>query len=251
MFHNIEQNTDEWLDMRIAKVTGSAVGKIMASSRELSILKVGKDGFKIANMATKTVLAKPYETKIDAEKALSVMYTKNPEKSFTDTAKKAAITIARESVTGKRSLVESYSNAHMERGHEQEPLARTLYEDLTFCDVANGGFYDNGLTGCSPDGRVNDDGLIEIKSVIDTTHFATMQRNSFDPAYRWQLYFNLKESGREWIDFVSYCADFPEQTQLFCHRIHANLSGEAFKQIDLRLLEFEVLVCDYKKIIKG
>lgn len=251
MFHDIDQNTDEWMDMRIAKVTGSAVGKIMASSRELMILKSGKDGFKIANMATKTVLAKSYETKIDAEKALSIMYAKNPEKTFTDTAKKSAIIIARELVTRKRSLIEGYSNAHMERGHEQEPIARALYEELTFCDVANGGFYDNGLTGCSPDGLVNNDGLIEIKSVIDTTHFATIQRNSFDPAYKWQLYFNLKESGREWIDFVSYCADFPEKTQLFTHRIWSNLAGEQFKQIDLRLLEFESLVNEYKKIING
>lgn len=202
---DVEQNTDEWLDMRIAKVTGSAVGKIMA----------------------------------------------NYGKAFGEPAKKAAVTIARELVTGKRSMIEGYSNAHMERGHEQEPIARALYEDLIFCDVSNGGFYDNGLTGCSPDGLVNNDGLIEIKSVIDTTHFATMQRNSFDPAYKWQLYFNLKESGREWIDFVSYCADFPEQTQLFVHRLYASLSGEAFKQIDLRLLEFESLINTYKGIIRG
>lgn len=205
MFHDVEQNTDKWLDMRIAKVTGSAVGKIMA----------------------------------------------NYGKAFGEPAKKAAITIARESVTGKRSLNDSYSNAHMERGHEQEPIARKLYEELTFCDVTNGGFYDNGLTGCSPDGLVNNDGVIEIKSVIDTTHFATMQRDSFDPTYKWQLYFNLKESGREWIDFVSYCADFPEQTQLFTHRIWANLSGDYFNQINVRLSEFKVLIDSYKVVIRG
>ena len=202
---DVEQNTDEWLDMRIAKVTGSAVGKIMA----------------------------------------------NYGKAFGEPAKKAAVTIARELVTGKRSLIDGYSNAHMERGHEQEPIARALYEDLTFCNVTNGGFYDNGLTGCSPDGLVNNDGLIEIKSVIDTTHFATMQRNSFDPAYKWQLYFNLKESGREWIDFVSYCADFPEKTQLFTHRIHASLSDEMFTKIEVRLLEFETLINQYKGVIRG
>ena len=80
MWEDVEQNTDEWLDMRIKRVTGSAISKIMASSRELVILKAGKDGFKIANMGTKTVLVKAYETKIDAEKALSIMYAKNQEK---------------------------------------------------------------------------------------------------------------------------------------------------------------------------
>lgn len=202
---DIEQNTDEWLDLRIAKVTGSAIGKIMA----------------------------------------------NYGKSFGEPAKKAAITIAREMVTGKRSMIEGYSNAHMERGHEQEPVARALYEDFNFIDVTNGGFYDNGLTGCSPDGLVGDNGVIEIKSVIDTTHFATMKRNSFDPAYKWQLFFNLKESGREWIDFVSYCADFPENTRLFTHRIFASMAEEEFNQIDSRLLEFESLINECKKIIKG
>ena len=205
MWEDVEQNTDEWLDMRISKVTGSAVGKIMA----------------------------------------------NYGKAFGEPAKKAAITIARESVTGKRSMIEGYSNAHMERGHEQEPIARALYETLNFCDVTNGGFYDNGFTGCSPDGLVNEDGVIEIKSVIDTTHFANIQRASFDPAYKWQLFFNLKESGREWIDFVSYCADFPEQTRIFTHRIWASLADEQFKQIDLRLLEFKSLVDEYKKVING
>lgn len=202
---DVEQNTDEWLDMRIAKIGGSSIGKVMA----------------------------------------------NYSKAFGDPAKKLAVTVARELVTGKRSLAEGYSNPHMERGHEQEPIARALYEDLTFIDVTNGGFYDNGLTGCSPDGLVGDDGMIEIKSVIDTTHFATMQRNSFDPAYKWQLYFNLKESGRDWIDFVSYCADFPEKTKLFTHRILASESGEYFKQIDTRLLEFESVIHKYKKVIEG
>lgn len=202
---DVEQNTDEWMDLRIAKIGGSSIGKVMA----------------------------------------------NYGKAFGEPAKKLAVTVARELITGKRSEAESYSNAHMERGHAQEPAARAAYEELTFLDVTNGGFYDNGLTGCSPDGLVGDNGMIEIKSVIDTTHFATMQRNSFDPSYKWQLYFNLKESGRDWIDFVSYCADFPEKTKLFTHKIHASLAEEQFTQIDLRLLEFEALILDYKKIIKG
>ncbi|MGR3218940.1 MAG: YqaJ viral recombinase family protein [Candidatus Anammoxibacter sp.] len=249
MWHDIEQNTDMWLDMRIGKIGGSTIGKIMVSSRELVILKAGKDGFKIANTGTKTILAKQYETKIDAEKALSIMYAKNPEKSFTDTAKKIAVVIARELVTGKRSIAESYSNAHMDRGHEQEPIARALYEDTTFCDVTNGGFYDNGFTSCSPDGHIIN-GLIEIKSVIDTTHFATIQRGSYDPSYRWQLFHNLRESGKEKIDFVSYCADFPENNQLFIFTILASESQEQFKQLKSRISDFEELVHEYKKVIE-
>ena len=30
-FHDVEQNTDEWLNLRIAKITGSSISKIMAN----------------------------------------------------------------------------------------------------------------------------------------------------------------------------------------------------------------------------
>ena len=105
MFHDVEQNTDEWLDMRIGKLTGSGCSKIMA----------------------------------------------NYGKAFGEPAKKAAVQVAVEQLTGKRSISSCYSNEHMERGHEQEPIARALYEDKYFIDVTNGGFFDCGNTGCSPD----------------------------------------------------------------------------------------------------
>ena len=43
------------------------------------------------------------------------------------------------------------------------------------------------------------DGVIEIKSVIASTHYATLRRNSFDPAYRWQLVSHLDCTGRAWV----------------------------------------------------
>lgn len=251
MWHDVEQNTDEWLDMRMAKLTGSGVKTIMASSRELVVLKVGKDGFKIVNMATKTVLAKAYETKVEADKSLAIMYAKNPEKTFTDTAKKLAISIAREQITGKRSIAESYKSPDMQRGHDQEPIANSLYQDMFFTTVTNGGFFDCGNMGCSPDGLVGDDGLIEIKSVIDHVHYTTIKRGGFDPAYKWQIYFNLKKTERDWIDYVSYCADFPEETQLYIHRTHKSECQEYFDMIDARAEEFFKLVDEAKLIITG
>ena len=120
-FFDIEQNTDEWLDLRAGKPTGSKAGVIMA----------------------------------------------NLGKAFSDTAKKYAVNIAIEQLTGNR-IPSEYSNAHMTRGHEQEPLARAAYEGLNFVDVAEGGFFLNDGVGISPDGLVGDNGLIEIKSVIPT-----------------------------------------------------------------------------------
>ena len=204
-FHDVDQNGDDWWPLRIGKLTGSAVSKVMA----------------------------------------------NYGKAFGDPAKKLAISKAREMITGKLSLTESFSNEHTERGHIQEPIARALYEERTFCDVLNGGFFEDGDLGCSPDGRIGKDGLIEIKSVLDHVHYSNIKRGGVDPSYKWQVYFNLMLTGRDWIDFVSYCADFPEETQLYIYRIGKNECVEEFRMLNIRICEFFVEVEKAKKIIKG
>lgn len=162
-------------------------------------------------------------------------------KPFGEPAKKYAVDLAVEQLTG--IPVESgYSNAHMERGHEEEPIARSRYEEEYFYEVTNGGFFDNGITGVSPDGLVSLDGMIEIKSAIPSIHYDRIRKNSIDSSYRWQCNFELKESGREWLDFVSYCSMFPETSRLFVHRIYADALKSEFEMIDSRLSEFFELV---------
>jgi len=204
-FHDIQQNTDEWLDMRAAKLTGSGVSKIMA----------------------------------------------NYGKAFGDPAKKAAVQIAIEQLTGKRSELSSYSNEHMDRGHQQEPIAKSLYEDQYFVDVTNGGFFDCGFSGCSPDGLVGNDGIIEIKSVISHVHYANIKRGGVDPAYKWQIYFNLLKTQREWIDFVSYCSEFPADKRLYVHRINKADCKDEFEMIESRENQFLELVNEIKETINN
>jgi hypothetical protein len=124
-----------------------------------------------------------------------------------------------------------------------------LYEEETFCSVSNGGFFGCDFVGCSPDGLVFDEGVIEIKSVTPGVHFANVKRQSVDPAYKWQCIGNLKFTGREWLDFVSYCADFPEDKRLFTYRINKTDLAEEFAMIDLRIKEFEDLVKSTKQTI--
>lgn len=202
MWHDIEQNTDEWLLLRAGKVTGSSIAKIMA----------------------------------------------NYGKAFGDPAKDLAVNIAVERVTGNVVSNGDYSNSHMERGHIEEPIARQRYEDRTFCEVMNGGFYDNDNTGSSPDGRVGDNGLIEIKSAIPSVHYKRIKSESFD--YKWQRIFNLRESGREWIDAISYCALFPEETRLYIVRTYHDQVTDDLLKIKLRLEEFEELVNSITATIK-
>ena len=248
MFHDIEQNTDSWLDLRSGKVTGSAISKIMAAPRDLIIVLVSKGSYAIADMKTKKLFAKRYTNKVDADNALINLKKSDLSKSFGEPAKQLAIDIALAQVTGK-AQDNNYSNEHMERGHEQEPIARQRYEEGYFCDVLNGGFFDNGFTGCSPDGLVGEDGVIEIKSVIPSVQYKTVKRGTFDPAYRWQLIFNLRETGRSWIDYISFCMDFPENKKLFVQRINKSELIKEFEQIDLRLIEFKSLVDEIKQDI--
>lgn len=172
----------------------------------------------------------------------------NYGKSFGEPAKKYAVDIAIEQITGQ--FIEStYSNAHMERGHLQEPIARMLYEDEYFCDVANGGFFDAGFVGVSPDGIPSEDGLIEIKSVIPSVHYANIKRQSVDPAYKWQIIGNMKFSEKDWIDFVSYCADFPVDKQLYIYRLHAKNCADEYGMMDERITLFKQLVEESKNLI--
>lgn len=143
----------------------------------------------------------------------------NDGRAFGDPAKRYALQLALEIETNKKAEF-SFSNDHMERGHEQEPVAVMLYEAENFVTVTNGGFFDCGAYGDSPDGLVGANGVIEVKSVIASTHYATLLRGSFDPSYRWQLVGHLDCTGRDWVDFISFCSEFPEDKQLIVHRLN-------------------------------
>lgn len=172
----------------------------------------------------------------------------NYGKSFGEPAKKHAVNLAVQQITGKPQE-QGYTNEHMERGHEQEPIARMLYENETFCEVTNGGYFDAGFVGLSPDGLVSDCGVVEIKSVIPGAHYATIKRMGVDPAYKWQCNLQLKVTGRDWLDFISYCSAFPQDKQLFIYRMHKAQCEKEFEMLDKRIAEFKTLVEETKETI--
>ncbi len=172
----------------------------------------------------------------------------NYPKAFGIPAKKYAVNIAIEQITGI-PISSNYTNEHMQRGHEQEPIARMIYEYENFCEVTNGGFFESEFIGCSPDGLVDDSGVIEIKSVISSVHYDNVRRGGFDPAYKWQLIGNLKFTNREWLDFVSYCEQFPKHKQLYTYRLLKGMFKDEFNMIDERTEEFLKLVSTTKETI--
>jgi hypothetical protein len=165
----------------------------------------------------------------------------NYGKAFGDPALRYALQLALERVTGNKAE-HSFRNDDMERGHEQEPIARMLYEEQQFVDVTNGGFFCWGDWGDSPDGLVDEDGVLEVKCVIAPIHHATIRRGKPDPAYKWQLVGHLDGSRREWVDFASYCADYPEHKQLVVFRTYRDQVQTELAQLAERREQFLELV---------
>ncbi len=56
----------------------------------------------------------------------------------------------------------------------------------------------------SPDGLVNDDGMVEIKCVIPSVHVETIISEKVPSAYWKQIQWGLHICQRKWCDFVSY-----------------------------------------------
>jgi hypothetical protein len=174
----------------------------------------------------------------------------NYPNAFGEPAKQYAINIAIERITGK-PVQTGYKNEHMDRGHEQEPLAIIEYENIHFCDTQPGGFYYNDFIGCSPDFRVYDEGLGEVKSHLPHIHFKNVKRGNIDPQYKWQIWGNLKFINRNWIDYVSFCGNYPPGNQIFTCRIKKEDCSEQFKALDKRIDEFMILVDKCEKEIRG
>lgn len=107
-----------------------------------------------------------------------------------------------ERITGEP--MESYSNAHMERGKLMEAEARSMYCLVNDLDVQTVGFIRNEIAGASPDALVGNDGLLEIKTKLPHLQIEVLLSNEVPSEHIAQIQGQLWISGREWADFVSY-----------------------------------------------
>ena len=115
-----------------------------------------------------------------------------------------------------RYVEPSYFNDDMLRGQEDEIEAVALYErhyapvDTTVGFITND---DIGFTlGCSPDGLVGDDGLIECKSRRQRFQAELIVTREIPPEHMIQLQTAMLVAGRSWVDYVSYCGGMPMVT---------------------------------------
>lgn len=122
--------------------------------------------------------------------------------------------LAGELLTGEP--MDSFGNAHTERGKEMEPDARNLYAFMTDAEPQLVGFIRNGQKGCSPDSLVGDIGMVEIKTKLPHLQVDCLLNDRVPPEHKAQCQGALWVAEREWIDFVSYWPGLP----LFVIREH-------------------------------
>ena len=126
-----------------------------------------------------------------------------------------------ERLTGKPA--DSFTNSAMQWGTEQEPFARIAYETHKGLFVEQVPFVDHPTIewfGCSPDGLVGEDGLLEIKCPNTTTHLEYLQDGKPPSKYIPQMMAQMACTGRKWCDFASFDPRLPEDLQLFVVRLN-------------------------------
>lgn len=111
-----------------------------------------------------------------------------------------------------RYVEPSYIGDDMLRGMEDEILARQAYVEK-FAMIEEVGFVTNdewGFTiGCSPDGLIGDDGMLQIKSRRQKFQIATIIDGLMPDDYAIQVQTELLVTRRAWCDFVSYSGGLP------------------------------------------
>lgn len=135
---------------------------------------------------------------------------------------------------------ESFTNAAMQRGIDLEPIAREMYKLREFdVDVQEVGFILHPtipFLGASPDGCVDEDGLIEIKCPNTWTHLEFLKSGKPKREYLLQMQTQMMCTGRKWCDFISFDDRLPPNLSYKRVRIYHddNLASE----IETEVIQF-------------
>lgn len=158
ILHNVEQNTEEWLRVRLGKFTASTFFKL---------------------------------------------FSKKNTSSYNELINKVVF----ERIT--KEIPQEYSNEWVERGKILEPYAIESYEFMTFEKVERVGFYEmNEYVGCSPDGLIGKDGLVQVKCPKYTTLIDYLLNNEIPKEYQLQMQGEMMVTGRSWNDLFVFHPQF-------------------------------------------
>ena len=185
--------------------------------------------------------------KVTASRVADVIATRKGQESTVRA--KYRLQLATERLTNKK--VDAFFNQAMQDGIDREPMAREIYEHLVETQVEEVGFIDHpniAMAGASPDGLVNDDGIIEIKCPIETTHTTNLLEKRLPLKYKPQVQFQLATTGRQWCDFISYNPNFEPRLQLIVIRVERD--DKYIEMLEVKIKEFLSEVEDMIKTLK-
>jgi len=198
-FHDAPQGSEAWLEARKGKVTGSK----FKHARGRLADKTDKETGKITR---------------GEPNAKCILYAQD---------------VARERMGGTAAGV--FVNGAMRYGTEQEPLARAAYETTTGRLVREVGFATTacGTYGLSSDGLVDDDGCIEIKTMVGSDNLFTAVVDGDYSEYIDQCLGYLLFLDLQWVDLVLWTPDLEYSgLGLVIHRI--TRADKAAKIADLK-----------------
>jgi putative phage-type endonuclease len=173
-FAGVEQGSEEWLKIRLGKVTASGVADVLAKTK--SGVSASRGNY--------------------------------------------LIKLALQRVTGV--VEEGFTNDAMQWGIDNEAQARVAYEVKSNNFVDQIAFVEHPTIawfGASPDGLINNDGLVEIKCPNSATHWSYIKAGEPPIKYYIQMQAQMACTGRQWCDFVSFDPRMPDRSKLFVKRV--------------------------------
>jgi putative phage-type endonuclease len=150
---------------------------------------------------------------------------------------------------------DSYTNAAMQWGIDQEPFARAAYEAAKGVLVDEVAFVPHPtieMAGASPDGLVGDDGMVEIKCPDSKTALECwLSDNPVEGKYFAQMQWQMRCADRDWCDYVVFDPRMPAKAQLFVTRVKRDDEWLATTEAEVVkfLAEVDAKVAALKKII--
>ena len=198
----VEQGTDEWLHIRLGKVTASGVADVLAKTK--SGVSASRGNY--------------------------------------------LIKLALQRITGE--IEDGFTSDAMQWGIDNEAQARVAYEITSGNFVDQVGFVEHpsiNWFGCSPDGLVSNNGLVEIKCPNSATHWSYIRAGEPPTKYYIQMQAQMACTEREWCDFVSFDPRMPDRSKLFIKRVMreddyiAEMEAEVKKFLDEVAVEVNLM----------
>jgi len=157
--------------------------------------------------------------------------------------------VARERCGGTAEKV--FQNAAMRFGSEQEKFAIQAYEAKTGYLAEPVGFFktEDGMFGLSPDSLINDDGVLEVKTMVSSDTLFTAVADGDISYYADQCNGYLWLLGRKWVDLVLWAPDMESLgLQMVIRRIERDES--AIEKLEADLMAFASTVRMYESALR-